>query len=305
MTAVQVVTGAFGYSGRHIAARLLECGSAVRTLTNTAPHPTDPLAGRIEVHPLDFDQPARLVAALRGASVLYNTYWVRFDYRDFNHATAIANTLRLFAAAQAAGVQRVIHVSITNPSADSPLPYFRGKAQLEQALIASGLSYAILRPAVLFGHGDILVNNIAWMLRRLPVIGVFGDGQYRLRPIHVADFADLALAQAAVTENTIVDAVGPEAFTYRGLVETLGRIIDRPRPIVSVSPPIGYAAAWLLGCLVRDVVLTRDEIAGLMAGLLDTAAPAAGSTPLTAWATEHAASLGRQYASELARRRRC
>lgn len=304
MTEVQVVTGAFGYSGRHIAARLLERGLAVRTLTNAAPQRTASPAERIAVYPLAFDQPARLVAALRGATVLYNTYWVRFEYRDFNHATAIANTLRLFAAAKEAGVRRVVHVSITNPSADSPLPYFRGKAQLEQALMASGLSYAILRPAVLFGHDDILVNNIAWMLRRLPVFGIFGDGQYRLRPIHVEDFANLAFAQAAATENTIVDAVGPETFTYRGLVEALGRIIGHPRPIMSVAPAIGCATAWLLGCLVRDVVLTRDEIAGLMAGLLDTPAPATGRTALTDWATRHATTLGRRYASELARRRR-
>ena len=121
--------------------------------------------------------------------MLYNTYWVRFNYGSFSHAAAVENTLALFAAARQAGVGRVVHLSIANPSEDSPLEYFRCKARLERALRESGLSYAILRPTVLFGGQDILINNIAWMLRRLPVLGVFGDGRYRLQPIYVDDLA--------------------------------------------------------------------------------------------------------------------
>lgn len=299
---LHVVTGAFGYSGGFIARRLLDAGCAVRTLTNS-PDRRHELAGRIEAHPLAFDDRRQLVTSLRGCAVLYNTYWVRFNHKAFTFAQAVANSLRLFAAAREAGVHRVVHVSITNPSEDSPFEYFRGKARLERGLIESGLSYAILRPAVLFGAADILINNIAWALRRLPIIGVFGDGQYRLQPIHVDDFAALAVAQGARGESTIIDAIGPETFTYRELVETIGRIIGRRRPIVSIPPRVGHAFAWALGGILRDVMLTREEIGALMADLLCTDSPPAGCTRLTEWAEAHARELGRRYAGELARRR--
>jgi NADH dehydrogenase len=194
-------------------------------------------------------------------------------------------------------------VSIVNASADSPLEYFRSKARLEKALVDSGLSYAILRPAVLFGKEDVLVNNIAWTLRWMPLFAIFGDGRYRLQPIYVEDLAELAVRQGSGRENTVVNAIGPETFTYRELVATIGRLIGKPRPIVSVPPWLGYAASRMLGLVLGDVLVTRDEIRGLMAGLLCVEAPPAGPTALTDWVREHADSLGRRYASELARRK--
>jgi len=299
---LHVVTGAFGYSGKYIAERLLREGHRVRTLTNSVER-ANPFAGKVEAVPYHFDDREKLVEALRGARVLYNTYWVRFNHADFKHATAVENTLRLFDAAQEAGVDRVVHVSITNPTEDSPLEYFRGKARLERALRESGMNYAILRPAVLFGREDILINNIAWVLRRLPIFGVFGDGRYRLQPIHVDDQAGLAVEQGREEGNRTIDAIGPETFTYRDLVREIGRIIGKPRPIVRVSRSVGYLTGWLLGLAVHDVVITRDEIEGLMQGLLSTDSPPAGETRLTDWARQHAETLGLRYASELARRR--
>ena len=299
---LHVVTGAFGYSGMYIARRLLAAGHRVRTLTNSPDRP-NPFEGKVEAHPLRFEDPAALEASLRGARVLYNTYWVRFNHATFKHSIAVDNTLVLFEAARKAGVERVVHTSITNPSETSDLEYFQGKAVLERALRESGLSYAILRPAVLFGPEDILINNIAWALRRLPVFGVFGDGRYRLQPIHVDDFAALAVAQGASREDVVIEAIGPETFTYRALAEELGAIIGKRRPVVGVPPWFGYLVGWLLGKLTGDVMITREEIRGLMADLLHTDAPPAGPTRLTDWAREHAATLGRRYASELGRRR--
>jgi len=299
---LHVVTGAFGYSGKYIAARLLEAGYRVRTLTNSL-HRLNPFGERVEAHPFNFDNPDRLASSLEGAAVLYNTYWVRFNHKDFSHSVAVQNTLTLFEAAKRAGVKRVVHVSITNPSETSPLEYFSGKARLERALAESGLSCAILRPTVLFGKEDILINNIAWVLRRLPVFGVFGDGQYRLQPIYVDDLAKLAVVQGQGTTNTIINAIGPETFTYRGLVQEIGAIIGKRRPVVSIPPALGYWIGRVMGQIMADVLITRDEIAGLMAGLLYTEALPAGDTKLTDWAKERSAALGQHYASELARRK--
>jgi uncharacterized protein YbjT (DUF2867 family) len=297
-----VVTGAFGYSGKYIARRLVAEGHSVATLTNS-PHRPSELEVPIPAIPLTFDDVDALGRSLDGTAVLYNTYWVRFDHRLFNHQAAVDNTLVLFEAARRAGVDRIVHVSITNPNGASPLPYFSGKARLERALAETGISHAILRPAVLFGPEDILINNIAWALRTFPLFGLFGDGSYRLRPIHVDDLAALAVAHGKTTENSIQDAVGPESFTYRELVATIAHAIGRERPMLRLPPWVGYLIARVIGFWQRDVFITKEEIIGLMAGLLDTAGPPTGRTLLSQWATEHAATLGRKYASELRRRR--
>ena len=301
-TTLHAVTGAFGYSGKYITKRLLDRGHKVVTLTNS-PDRANPFAGRVKPYPLNFDNLEELTWSLRGVSVLYNTYWVRFNHRLFNHADAVRNTERLFEAAKEANVERIVHVSITNPSEESPLEYFSGKARLERALADSSLSHAILRPSVLFGKEDILINNIAWTLRRLPVYGVFGSGEYRLQPIFVDDFAALAVEQGTKRENITIDAIGPETFTYRELVQVIGEIIGKRRPLISVSPSVGYLAGWILGKCVGDVMITREEIKGLMDDLLYVDSPPAGITTLTGWIQEHADSLGRKYSSELVRRK--
>ena len=302
INSLHAVTGAFGYSGKYIAKRLVDAGETVITLTNSQ-HRENQFGDRVKVAPFNFDAPEKLTESLRSVSVLYNTYWVRFNHADFNHEAAIRNTLTLFKAAADAGVKRVVHVSIANPSEQSDLEYFRGKARLERALIESCISYAILRPTILFGKEDILVNNIAWALRNLPVFGIFGDGQYKVQPIYVDDLAQLAVEQGGKTANVIIDAIGPETFTYRELVETIGAIIGKKRLILPVPPDIGYAVSWVIGKLVNDVLMTRDEIKGLMGNLLYVNAPPAGQTKLTDWARDHAATLGVRYASELARRK--
>ena len=295
------VTGAFGYSGKYIAQRLLDHGCNVITLTNSL-HRPNPFGDRVRAFPFNFDNPAELVRSLTGVAVLYNTYWVRFNHKTFTHAEAIRNTLALFAAAKAAGVRRIVHISITNPAEDSPLEYFAGKAQLERALIESGISYAILRPTVLFGREDILVNNIAWALRRFPVFGVFGDGSYRLQPIYVDDLAELAVSAGQGTDNQIINAIGPETFHYRELVTTIARIIGVRRLIVPTPPMLGYAMSRVVGWFVKDRLITVDEMKGLMAGLLYVTTFPTGKMKLTDWAMQHRAELGRRYASELARR---
>ncbi|MBX7236202.1 MAG: NAD(P)H-binding protein [Caldilineales bacterium] len=300
-TPIHAVTGAFGYSGKYIAQRLLAAGRTVITLTNSTDRAND-FGGRLPVYPFHFDQPDELARSLAGVEVLYNTYWVRFNHKLFRHADAVHNTLILFEAAQRAGVQRIVHISITNPAEDSPLEYFSGKARLERALIESGLSYAILRPTVLFGKEDILINNIAWLLRHLPVFGVFGDGSYRLQPVYVDDLAALAVAQGAASANAILNAIGPETFTYRQLVTTIGQLIGARRPVIGVPPAVGYWVGRAVGGLVGDVTITREEIAGLMANLLYVDTPPTGTTKLTDWIAAHADSLGRRYTSELARR---
>lgn len=298
---IQAVTGAFGYSGKYIAKRLIDEGKKVITITNSL-HRKNPFGSKIQVFPFNFDEPEKLKETLIGVSVLYNTYWVRFNHKTFTYADAVRNTEIMFNAAIEAGVKRIVHISITNPSKESPLEYFSGKAHLEQALKETGIPYAILRPTVLFGKEDILINNIAWGLRYLPVFGVFGDGNYKLQPIYVDDLAYLAVQKGRETGNSVINAIGPETFTYRELLKTVSEIIGKRRPIVSVPSVFGYAAGWVIGKIVNDVMITKEEIEGLMANLLYVESPPTGITKLTDWAEKHSETLGLKYTSELARR---
>ncbi len=296
---VHAVTGAFGYSGLHLARLLLARGERVRNLTGHPDRP-DPFAGAVEVTRLRFDDRDAMRASLRDVRVLYNTFWVRFDHGASTFARAVESSRALFRAAADAGVERVVHVSITNPSSDSPLPYFRGKAEVESALRETGLSHAILRPAVFFGGRDVLVNNVAWLLRRLPVFGV-APGSYGLQPVHVEDFARLAIEQGASRVDGVLDAVGPEALGFEELVRLVRRAVGSRAAIVPVPRAVLLAAARLVGAVVRDVVLTPDEVAGLTANLLVSKGPATASTRFSDWLTGNAERLGVEWASELHR----
>jgi NADH dehydrogenase len=296
---VHAVTGAFGYSGLHIAKLLLEQGARVRSLTGH-PNRPDPFGGRVEVRRFQFDEPARMREALSDVKVLYNTYWVRFDHGASTFAGAVVNSRRLIQAAAEAGVERVIHASITNPSIDSPLPYFKGKAQVEQALTGSGLSYAILRPAVFFGGRDVLINNIAWLLRRLPVFGI-AAGHCGIQPIHVEDMARLAVDQGAGRTNVTLDAVGPETFGFGELVQLVRRVVGSRALVKTVPRWVLLLASRVLRPVVGDVVLTPDEVEGLRSNLLVSSGPVTGTTRFTEWLATHAHELGVEWASELQR----
>jgi NADH dehydrogenase len=269
---LDVVTGAFSYSGAAIAGELQKAGHRVRTLTahpDRAPADTD-----IEVRPLDFADAAELTRSLRGAHTLYNTYWVRFAHGRTDHDTAVANSRALFEAAAAAGIERIVHISITHPSPDSPYPYFRGKAHVEQLLADSGISYAIARPAILFGGDGVLINNIAWLLRRLPVFAMGGRGDYRIRGIHVADLARLCASLGRRTDTVTVDAVGPESLTFRELVHAVRAAVGSRALIVPVPPVLLIALSHALGVALHDQLLTREEYQAMAAELADSDAPA-------------------------------
>jgi uncharacterized protein YbjT (DUF2867 family) len=298
-TGLDVVTGAFSYSGAAVARGLRHGGRQVRTLTG---HPGRAPAGTaIDVRPLDFDDPPGLVASLSGASTLYNTYWVRFAHRTVDHERAIANSRTLFHAAKMAGVRRIVHVSITHPSVDSPWPYFRGKALVEQELVECGVPHAIVRPAILFGGDGVLLNNIAWLLRRLPVFAIGGRGDYRIRGIHVDDLARLCLAKAAESHDSVTDAVGPERPTFTDLVASIRDAVGSRARIVHVPGATVPVFARVLGLVLHDVLLTGDEYKAMAAGLADTDGPATGSTALSAWLEAQGDTLGLDYANELTR----
>jgi len=302
MKRLHAVTGAFGYSGKYIALQLLNNNQEVISLTNSF-NRNNIFNDKVKAFSFNFDNPELLAETLKDVKVLYNTYWVRFNHKLFTHAEAVKNTKILFEAAKQAGVEKIVHISITNPSANTHLEYFSGKYELEQALINSGISYSILRPTVIFGREDILINNIAWVLRKFPIVAVFGDGQYKLQPIFVDDLAKLAVEQGNNSENIIIDAIGPETYTYNDLLQTIGKKVNRNPMKWHVSDRLGFFLGQIISFFTGDVLITKPEIEGLKANLLFTLSQPAGTTKLSDWIEENKTWLGKKYANEIKRRK--
>ena len=295
-----VVTGAFSYTGRYVAQRLLDERVSVRTLTRS-PRRGDPFGDYVQAFSLDFSDPDGLRRSMEGAGVLYNTYWIRFGRGSTTFRRAVENSGVLFDAVRSAGVGRIVHFSVANASPESRLPYFRGKGQVEEILKGMGIPYAIIRPTLVFGEGDLLLNNMAWVLRRFPVFPVSGRGDYKVQPIYDDDLADQAVDAGSRTENFVSDFVGPEPFTFDELLRVLATGVGARVRLVHTPPSVGYAMTRLTGLLLRHVVLTQDEIDGLMAGLLSSESAPVGTTSLREWLEENAGGLGRRYVYELRR----
>ena len=302
---VHVVTGAFGYSGRWIARELLSRGKKVRTLTNSVGR-DDPFQGMVEVMPIDFNNHDSLVSSLRGADVLYNTYWVRYKNRKdgYAHEIAVENTRKLFLAAEEAGVNRIVHFSVAHPHKAPDWSYFRGKVEVEKLLTESSLSYAILRPTVFFGgERDVLINNMAWLIRKFPVFGIFGMGNYLIQPIHIGDVAKVAVEHGESVEDVVLDVAGPEIFTYREYVTLIAKSLGVSRLIIPVPPILGWAVGKVLGAILQDRVITRAEIKGLMRGLMATDAKPLGKIKFSEWVATNGATLGEKYHNDLKERK--
>ena len=295
------VTGAFGFTGRAIAEQLLAAGRDVLTLSRRRAHPDDPLAARIEVKALDFSRPAELAASLQGVHTLYNTYWMRFPRGAATFETAVADSAVLLKAAREAGVKRVVHVSVVGADPAGATPYVRAKGVLEGIVRASGLEWAIVRPTLTYGTNDILINNLAWALRRLPIYGIPGRGRYPIQPVHVEDVARICLEAARGPAGQVLDAAGPDTLEYRQLVALVRSAVGSHSVVLPMPTSVVLAAGRALGLLVGDVVLTRHELMELSSGLLTSKEPARGRIRLEDWLAKHGSELGRRWASELKR----
>lgn len=297
---MNIVTGAFGYIGRYITRHLLEQGERVRTIT-THPDKPNSFGEAVQAFPLNFGQPDALIENLRGASTLYNTYWIRFPYGGATFEQAVLNTTTLFECAREAGVRKIVHISVTQASVESDLPYYRGKARQEQALIDSGVPYSIVRPTLVFGREDILVNNIGWLIRKFPVFPIFGSGKYKVQPVFVEDLARIAVACAREQGNVTLDAIGPETFSFEGLVKLIAERIKPGVRLVHISPSLGILLGRLIGFGLGDVLLTGDELKGLMDERLTSRQVPNGTTRFSDWLESNGDQLGSSYSSEIHR----
>jgi NADH dehydrogenase len=297
---MDVVTGSFGYIGKYITQELLIRGREVKTIT-THPSKPNPFGEKVKALNYNFDNPRKLTAYLSGCETLFNTYWVRFNYRHWSFEKALENTKILFNCAKDAGVRRIVQISVTNPSEQDDLPYYQGKAQQEKFLRELGIDYSIVRPTLVFGKEDILVNNIAWTIRKFPIVPIFGSGEYQVQPVYVEDLSTIAVDRSMSEGSHTIDAVGPEIFTYEAFLRLIAQELNRKIVFIHTSPAIGVTLGKFIGWFVKDVVLTKDELRGLMENKLTSTQEPNGETYFSEWLHDNRQLIGSKYTSELNR----
>jgi uncharacterized protein YbjT (DUF2867 family) len=297
---MDIVTGSFGYIGKYITKELLKRGREVKTIT-THPDKPNPFGERVKASSYNFDNPDKLTQYLEGCETLYNTYWIRFNFRHWSFDKALDNTRILFTSAKNAGVKKIVHIGVTNASLNDQLPYYRGKALQEEALRNSGVDYLIVRPTLVFGKEDILVNNIAWTIRKFPVVPIFGSGKYQVQPVFVEDLANIAIEKSRLKGSQIIDAVGPEIYTYNEFLKLIASELNKKTVFVRTSPSIGIFFGKLIGLFVKDIVLTKDELIGLMQNKLISSQIPNGRTKFSDWLRNNNNLIGTGYTSELNR----
>jgi NADH dehydrogenase len=292
-----VITGAFSYTGSAVTQELLRRGWHVHTLTNRA---TPPDCESISAAPLRFER-EHIAQQLAGAELFINTYWIRIPWQGQTFDTAVDNSKLLLRAAKDAGVDRVVHVSVSNAAEGTNLGYYAGKDRVESYLRSELDNYAIVCPTLVVGANDVLSNNIAWFLRRFPFFPVPDGGGYRLQPITLADAARIIVDAGESEGNRKIDAAGPDIMTFREYLRLLQSACGVRRWMPAVP---GWQALLILKpieLLLRDIVLTKEELLGLKQELLVSKTAPLGTASVEEWLMENGGTMGGAYVNDLQR----
>jgi len=271
------VLGGTGFIGRHVAARLLQDGWQVAcagrgsrdAVPGAAMVPFDALAAT----------PAAWDAALAGCDAVVNCVGVkRSKGQQTFQAVHVDLVRRLVAACKAAGVPRVVHVSVVASARDGPHAYHRTKWEGEEALRQSGLDATILRPSVVYGRGDDMLSHLAKMVRASPIFPVVGRGEALLQPVDVADVAGavsaaLASPPAAGPRIRSYDVVGPDTLSLRAVVQRVADACGERVRIVGTPPMLLRPGVAAMGALAREPLSTPAQLRMLQDGLTGDGGP--------------------------------
>jgi uncharacterized protein YbjT (DUF2867 family) len=294
------LTGAFSYTGRYIGQELLRRKISFQSLTNH-PRPSVFPSASIPVAPLQFQDAPSLIATLRKSTILVNTYWIRYPAKGISHETAVQNIEFLVQCAKQAGIHKIIHISVSNPSKDSQLSYYKGKAEAEEIIQQSGIPFTILRPTLVFGKEDVLLHNIAWLLRYFPFFVFPSPSTCFIQPIFAEEVGCFAVESIHSYPNQTMDLAGPEVVSMKEMVQKIGRATGYTRPIYSTSLGITMAAVRILNTILHDRIITEEEILGLQNNLLVSSQPPLGKISFSDWLVQEGSSLCSHYINDYKR----
>ncbi|MDE1834491.1 MAG: NAD(P)H-binding protein [Candidatus Micrarchaeota archaeon] len=300
MAGRDVVIGGTGFTGKYITKCLLKYKHKVVALTKHVNRDNE-FGRKITIKPLDFENQENLVETMNGSRCVFNTYWVRFNYGGSSFDEAVRNSKAIIDACVDAKVKRLVHISVLDPSKNYKYDYFRAKMEVESYIEKSGLSYAILRPALLFGEEDILMNNITYLIRKYGLFFIFGSGEYKVTPTYVGDVAKEAVLQSRLNKNIIEDALGPEAFGFEELVRYIATTIGRPTRVAHLNKAFIPLVSKFLNICMHEPVVTSDEMGLLMDNGLYSDSKPIGSIRFSKWLKERKDTYGTEYHSETKR----
>jgi len=253
------VFGGTGFLGRRIVRRALAAGWEVRV---AARRPSPELFIDDSTLPeqvaVDIRDPEAIAAAVAGSAAVVNAVALYAEDRHESFETThVVGAGHLAQAAKRVSAQ-LVHVSGIGVDRRSRSAYIRARALGEERVLDACPESVILRPSALFGPGDALLSSMVSMVKWMPVIPLFGEGDSRVQPVHVDDVARAVMAAATRDDarGKLYELGGPDVFTYRQLLEGIAVRLGRRRWF----RPVSYRT-WNFLAALPGVPLTRDQVA--------------------------------------------
>ena len=263
-----VVTGATGFVGRHLVAKLLHDGHAVTALAHRRAIQDD-FEGRVAIVRGSIDDHEKLVDAFSGADAVWHLVGIISESRTATfESTVVQGTRNVVEASRKADVKWLGFMSAMGTAAQAPSRYHQTKFAAEQAVAESGIDFVILRPSVIFGPGDGFVSMLVSMLKRTPVVPVIGDGRYRLQPVFIEDLVEAA-GQSLVSDLALgqrIDIGGPEKLEYLQILDIIMKVLGLHRPLVHVPVGLMKLMVSLMEKINIPIPLTSDQLIMMQMG---------------------------------------
>lgn len=266
-----LVTGAAGFSGSRIVARLVQEGETVRALVRDPARARPRLPERgVEIVTGDTTRPETLPPAMRGVETVIHAAFITADRKQGPganyHLTNVDGTENMVAAAKQAGVRRIVVLSGLGTRPDKPGTYMQGRYLAEQAVIQSGLAWSILGPSIQFGRGAAFFKGLADLIRGVPVVvPMVGNGKRQFQPVWVEDVARCVVMMARQPERydgQRIEIGGPAIYTYAQILDLLMRAMGKRR--IKLPGPVPFVR---LGAAVMTAVLPKPPITPAAIGL--------------------------------------
>lgn len=262
-----LVTGGTGFVGRHLIRRLTEEGHSIRCLVRQSSKKVDLLKEfDLEIVNGDVTDLDSVKRAAEGCDAVYSLVGLLYEPRGYTFDSVHAGGVRnIVEACRASGIKRLLHISALGTSPEAKSRYHRTKLTGEEVIKESGLDYTVFRPSVIFGEDDSFVNLFAPMIRLSPVIGIIGDGGYRMQPVYIEDLIT-CMVKSLNDEKTyehVYEIGGGEALTFNEIIDSIASAMGKKRLKLQIPVTIARPMARLMELLPRPP-LTIDQLIMLL-----------------------------------------
>ena len=250
------VTGATGFIGRHLVSKLLSQNKNVSVLTHSQKSQLDPVTifqGSVEdSHSLD--------SFCKEIDILYHLVGIIAETRKKTFdKTVVEGTENIVEAAKKHHIKKIVYLSALGTAESALSKYHQTKFLAEQAVMHSGIPYAIFRPSVVYGEGDGFVSLLVKMIRYSPFTPIIGTGKFQLQPIYIDDLTDM-MTKIDFLEDEIISIGGPEKLEYLEILYLLKKHLGKKRLNIFLPTVLMKMVASVLEPILKPAPITRDQI---------------------------------------------